>query len=257
MKMNVNRLLFHDKDYETTVAQNILTDVSLASVSKDTGTVPLSAIKDGMHVTAASYADILKNIEPKDEDSMLSILKRVPSPVPVDEIKIIEPESKEQQKKREAEAQAQPIDWIRVLWITLGAIAGLALLVFITPTFIWLYFNSTARGAKEERNKAFRSYRAVMYYLNQLGYQRTNLGPDSYARIIDKKFNTSFARFTNIYQKLKYSSLPLTESEQQLVGSFYGPFISSVRKQVAFRTRLGKFLNIYTTMSYFKQSKNE
>jgi hypothetical protein len=256
MKIDVNRLLFHDKDYETTVAQNIETDVSLASVSKDTGVVSLSAIKDGMHITAASYAEVLKNIEANGNDSMGSVLKKVPKPVPVDEIKIIEPESKEQQKKKATEAQPQPIDWISVLWITLAVIAGIALLVFLTPTFIWFYFNATARNAKEEKNKAFNSYRAVMYYLNQLGYHRTNFGPDEYAGMIDKKFNTSFGRFTKAYQKLKYSSLPLTESEQQLVQTFYAPFISSIGKQIPFKIRFAKFLNIYTTISYFNQSKN-
>jgi len=259
MKMDVNRLLFHDKDYEIPPGggtQNIETDVSLATVSKDTGTVTLSAIKDGMHVTAASYAEALKNIEPEDNDSMQSILKKVPKPVPIDEIKIIEPESKELQKKKATEAQPQPIDWISVLWVTLAAIAGVALLVFLTPTFIWFYFNATARNAKEEKSKAFNTYRAVMYYLNQLGYHRTNLGPDEYAGMIDKKFNTSFNRFTKVYQKLKYSSLALAENEQQLVQTFYKPFASSIRKQVPFKRRFGKFLNIYTTISYFNQSKN-
>jgi hypothetical protein len=259
MKMDVNRLLFHDKDFEIPPGggtQNIETDVSLATVSKDTGTVTLSAIKDGMHVTAASYAEALKNIEPEDNDSMQSILKKVPKPVPIDEIKIIEPESKELQKKKATEAQPQPIDWISVLWVTLAAIAGVALLVFLTPTFIWFYFNATARNAKEEKSKAFNTYRAVMYYLNQLGYHRTNLGPDEYAGIIDKKFNTSFNRFTKVYQKLKYSSLALAENEQQLVQTFYKPFASSIRKQVPFKRRFRKFLNIYTTISYFNQSKN-
>jgi len=95
-----------------------------------------------------------------------------------------------------------------------------------------------------------------MYYLNQLGYHRTNLGPDEYAGMIDKKFNTSFNRFTKVYQKLKYSSLALAENEQQLVQTFYKPFASSIRKQVPFKRRFGKFLNIYTTISYFNQSKN-
>jgi hypothetical protein len=74
--------------------------------------------------------------------------------------------------------------------------------------------------------------------------------------MIDKKFNTSFNRFTKVYQKLKYSSLALAENEQQLVQTFYKPFASSIRKQVPFKRRFGKFLNIYTTISYFNQSKN-
>jgi len=209
-----------------------------------------------MHVTAASFAEALKNIEPGDNDSMLSILKKVPKPVPVDEIKIIEPESKEQQKKKENIAQQQPIDWIRILWIALAIIAGGTLLVFMTPWFIWQYFNATARNAKDTKSKAFNSYRASMYYLNQLGYSRTNYGPNEYATKIDHSFNTGFNRFTNVYQKLKYSSLALTENEQQGVQTFYRPFIKDVRKQVPFKTRFSKFLNIYKTISYFKQSKN-
>jgi len=256
MKMDVKRLLFHDEDYETNIAQNIELDVSLATVSKDTGTVPLSVIKKGMHVTAASFAEALKNIEPGGNDSMLSILKKVPTPVPVDEIKIIEPKSKEQQKKKENLVQQQPIDWIRILWITLGIIAGGTLLVFMTPWFIWQYFNTTARNAKHTKEKAFNSYRASMYYLNQLGYSRTDYGPNEYATKIDHLFNTNFNRFTNVYQKLKYSSLALTENEQQGVQTFYRPFIKDVRKQVPFKTRFSKFLNIYNTISYFKQSKN-
>jgi protein-glutamine gamma-glutamyltransferase len=249
-------LLFHDKDYETEVSKNIELDVSLATVSKDTGTVPLSAVKKGMHVTAASFAEALKNIEANDNDSMLSILKKVPNPVPVDEIKIIEPEVKEQQKKKENIAQQQPIDWIKVLWIALAVIAGSTLFVFITPWFIWQYFNSTARNAKDTKNKAFNSYRASTYYLNQLGYSRTNYGPNEYATKIDRSFNTGFNRFTSIYQKLKYSSVALTQQEQQIVQTFYNPFISAVRKHVLFKTRVGKFLNIYNTIAYFKKDKN-
>jgi len=256
MKMDVNRLLFHDKDYETQVSKNIELDVSLATVSKDTGTVPLSAVKQGMHVTAASFAEALKNIQADESDSMLSILKKVPNPVPVDEIKIIEPETKEQQKKKENIAQQQPVDWIKVLWITLGVIAGGALLVFLTPWFIWQYFNTTARKAKDTKNKAFNSYRASMYYLHQLGYSRTSYGPNQYATKIDRSFNTDFNLFTNVYQKLKYSSLTLTQHEQQVVQIFYRPFVSNVRKQIPLKTRFGKFLNIYNTIAYFKQNKN-
>ncbi|HEY6978779.1 MAG TPA: hypothetical protein VH396_20920, partial [Chitinophagaceae bacterium] len=69
-------------------------------------------------------------------------------------------------------------------------------------------------------------------------------------------FNTDFNRFTNVYQKLKYSSLALTRQEQGVVQTFYRPFVSNVRTHVPFKTRFGKFLNIYNTMAYFKQNKN-
>ena len=257
LNLDVNRLLFHDKDYETDKAQNVLLDVSLATVSRDTGTVTLSAIQKGMHITAASYAEALKNITAKDDDSLLSILNKIQKPVPVDQIKIIDPESKQQQKKNEAAQQQRPTDWIKILWIALAVIAGAALLVFLTPWFIWQYFNAIARNAKDKEQKAFNGYRAAMYYLNQLGYSRSNYSPYEFAVKIDNSFSTQFVKFSNVYQKLKYSSIPLTEKENESVETFYRPFIKTVRKNVPLKTRISKFLNIYNTISYFTQSKNK
>jgi hypothetical protein len=187
---------------------------------------------------------------------MLSVLAKVPSPVPVDQVKIIEPESKQQQKEKENAQEQQPIDWIKVLWLALLVIGAAVLLALAMPWIIWQYYNTTARNAKDVKSKAFNSYRATMYYLNQLGYSRTNTGPYEFASSIDRKFNTGFASFSNVYQKLKYSSLPLAAKEEENVQSFYKPFIQSVRKQVRFKTRFSRFLNIYNTIAYFTQSKN-
>lgn len=256
MRMNVNRLLFHDKDFETTVATNIETDISLATVSRDTGAVSLGAIRDGMHVTAASYAEDLKNIIPAAADSMASVLKRLPAPIPVDEIKIIEPENKAKQSQQQKESSLHAIDWVKVLWIALGFIGALALLVFLAPSLIWLYFDTSAKSSRDQRNRAFNSYRALRYYLHMLGYHWRNLGPEDYAAGIDKKFHTGLEGFTRVYQKLKYSRVGLTPEENALMQQFYPPFIRNVKKQVPRRIRIGKFLNIYSAVSYFSKSKN-
>jgi transglutaminase-like putative cysteine protease len=257
IKLDVKRVLFHDKDYETDAAKNIELDVSIASISRDTGTVALRVVKEGMHITAASYAESLKDLKANDDDSMYAVLAIVPAPVPIDQIKIIDPESKQHQKEKENAQQEQPTDWIKVLWLSLAVIAGAVLLILLTPWFIWQYFNATARNAKDTKSKAFNSHRAVMYYMNQLGYNRANTGPYEYATSIDKKFDTRFASFSNVYQKLKYSSLPLTTKETENVQTFYSPFIQSIRNQVPFKIRLSKFMNIYNTIAYFTQSKNK
>lgn len=256
MKADVNRVLFHDKDYESSKTENVEMDVSIATVSRDTGSVPLSAIKKGMHVTAASFAESLKDIKTSEGDSMLAVLKKLPAPVPVDQIKIIDPEAAAKQKKALEEAAKQPVDWIRILWIALIVVAATALLVFLTPWIIWQYYNAKARNTHDVKSKAFSSHRAAMYYLNQTGYARTNTGPYDYARNIDTLFKTNFAAFSNVYQKLKYSSQPLTDREKVIVLEFYKPFIRSVRSNIAFKTRFSKFLNIYTTLNWFTQSKN-
>ncbi len=255
VRMNVSNLLYHDKNYSTDSAKELMIDASLATVSTDTGTVRLSAVKKGMHITAASYAEVLKNLNATAEDNMVSIFKKIPKPVPVDEIKIIEKdEVKKQQKKNENEL-SEPIDWLQTLWITLIAIAALVLIVFASPWIIWQVLNTRAKNTSDAKRAAFNKYRAVMYYLNQLGYARDDKGPQQYALFIDNKFGTQLNNFSNIYQKLKYSSASLTEREQLMVNEFYKPFIQQIRKQVSFKTRFSRFLNIYNTIHYFNQPK--
>jgi len=255
MKMDTKKILFHDKDYGAATDQQIVTDVSLATVSVDTGAVSLGHVKKGMHVTAASYAEVLKSLNANDNDSLSSILRKMPKVIPIDEIKIIEPEATEKQKKKEAEAEAKPIDWLNVLWTVLIVIGAIVLMVFASPWLIMRWFAAAAKSRKDDKEKAFATYRAVMFYLNQLGYYRTNMGPQEYARMIDAKFGTRFERFSNIYQKLKYSDAPLTDKERQAVQEFYKPFKAQVRGQVKFGTRVSRFLNIYNTIQFFTQPK--
>ena len=139
------------------------------------------------------------------------------------------------------------------LFAILLLILAFIVLLFLSPWIIWQFYN--ARAKKQNASKAYNSYRAALYYLNQLGYKRDNLGPQEYALIIDKKFETTFGTFSNVYQKLKYSSILLTKSEEDIVASFYKPFRVQMHKQVAFKTRFSKFLNIYNTIHYFTQPK--
>jgi len=255
MEMDATKIIFHDKDYDSKTTQHIKTDVSLATVSSDTGAVPLSYIKKGMHVTAASYSESLKNLTATDNDSMRSVLAKLPKVLPIDEIKVIEPESQAQKKKNAEQKEGKPVDWLAVLWTVLIVIGSVIILLFASPWLIMQYLASAARGNKADKKKASDTYTAAMFYLNQLGYFRTNLGPQQYARMIDNKFATDFEKFSNVYQKLKYSNASLTESEKQLVNQFYTPFLRQVRGQVPFKTRLSRFLNIYNTIHFFTQPK--
>ncbi len=54
----VKDLLFHDKTYSMAEPVSVTVDASRATVSADTAPVPLSAVKKGMHITAASYAEV-------------------------------------------------------------------------------------------------------------------------------------------------------------------------------------------------------
>jgi hypothetical protein len=256
MDLQVEKILYHDKEMNPDASKRVTLnmDVSIATVTRDSGVVRLSDIKQGMEVVAVSYAEAIKNVPPTPEDNFNSIIAKLPKPVPIDEVKIMEPEKKDDAAKTQAK-EDKPLSWLQILWISLTVIIGFIALLFAMPSLIWAYLNSKAKGKDEARRKAYHVNRAVMYYLNQLGYSRTNKGPFDYAREVDAKFGTKLQSFTNVYQKLKYSTQPLIETEKSLVNSFYQPFISSVKKQVPAKTRRSKFLDIFNTIHFFTQPK--
>jgi len=253
MKIKVNKLLYHDIDYDTEIAKEMDVDVSLASFTSDTGEITLRSIAKGMHATAVSHAEVLKNILPEKTDDLSSILEKLPKPVPVDEIKITLKEEIKKQKEKQKEKKKVVVDWIKLAKIILMTISGLVILLFLSPFLIWLYFNAFAGWDDEE--KAYHRYRASLYYLNQLGIDVGNMGPYQYAANIDEKFGSRLAAFSNVYQKVKYSSQKLTEDEQKIVDTFYPELIRKVRSKIPLKTRVSKFLNIYNTIHYFSQPK--
>ncbi len=271
IKMMVEKLLYHDKDYDTKMVKEMTIDVSMATITADTGAVKLSAIQKGNHITAVSYAEALKNNVATAKDSLGSIITKLPLPVPIDEIKVMSKEELKKLKKKTKEQASEPVDWIKIGWIILLIISACVILLFLSPWITWQYLNAKAKRMNEQ--KAYNSYRASLYYLNQLGYSRDSKGPQEYSYLIDAKFNTpvrvlssdkgndknlhyvSFYSFSNLYQKVKYGSLPLTETEQKMVNEFYKPFIKQVRSKTKLKTRFSKFLNIYNTIHYFTQPK--
>jgi protein-glutamine gamma-glutamyltransferase len=251
--MEINKLLYHDKDYETKMPQKLFIDVSIATISADTGSVALSSLKPGMHITAVSYSESLKDINAEANDSLASILNKLPVPTPVDEVKLLmKDQLKEQQKKKEEKAK-EPIDWARTIITLLLILAALLVLVFLSPWFIWQFFNTRAKGKGSD--KAYCSYSASLYYLNQLGFPRSLNGPQEFALNIDRHFGTNFNQFNNAYQKAKYSRLPLSADEKKVLHESYIAFIKKIKSQVPLKTRISRFLNIYNTIHFFQQPK--
>ncbi len=255
VKMKVSKMLYHDQNYPTDQPADLVLDVSIASITKDTGAARLSDVKTGTNIVAVSYAEVLKNLAPTEIDSFGSIVKKLPKPVPIDEIKIMETEQEKKEKKELAAKQSKSVNWVNILWITLAVIGGFMILLFSLPWLTWQYLHAKAKSNNSVRQKAYNIYNASMYYLNQLGMPRDFKSPQQFAQDTDSRFNSSFNAFTNVYQKLKYSSIPLSENEQTLVKNFYPGFISQVRKQIPDKTRFSRFLNIYNTLHYFTKPK--
>ncbi|MES2132300.1 MAG: transglutaminase-like domain-containing protein [Bacteroidota bacterium] len=249
-------ILYHDSEFVSKTKLDILTDVSLANISLDTTEVKLSALAKGMHVTAVSHAEVLKNIYVKPQDSLMSVISRLSKPIPIDELKIIPKEEKNKQKDDDAKKANEPINWLRVLYTVLFSLLGIFIVVMLSPLFIWLWLNAKAkRHYTQLSEKGYHINRALLYYLNQMGYVYQQAGPGEFARQIDKQFGTNLKAFNASYQKIKYSKMAATENDSSLMNTFYAPFISTVKKNVPAKTRLKHFLNIYNTLHYFSKPK--
>jgi len=253
--MKVKKLMFKDENFTTDAPKDLYMDVSMATITRDTGTVQIGDIKAGTNITAVSFAEAYKKINATDTDSLASIINKSPKPAPIDEVKIMETEEQKQARQKKQEADAKPFDWVKAGWITLVVLGGFVLLLFSLPWLIWLALNMRARSGNTDKQKAFNGFNAASYYLNQLGYTRHDQSPSAFAMQVDEKFETSFSGFNNVYQKMKYSTTPLTPREHEIVAGFYPTFIQQVRKRTPLKTRFSKFLNIYNTLHYFTKPK--
>ena len=253
--MKVKKMLYHDENIAAPEAKDLLMDVSIAAVTRDTGTGKLSDIKAGTNIVAVSYAEGLKNIMANETDNLASLIVKLPKPTPVDEIKIMETDEQKKERQKHQVTAAKPVDWAKVLWISLAVIGGFIVLLFSLPWLVWQSLNSKAKSNTNPRVKAYNIYTASMYYLNQLGIARQNESPQQFAQSADKRFGSNFHSFTNIYQKIKYSTTPLTTNEETLVQHFYTPFKQQVRNNIPFKKRFSSFLNIYQTLNFFTKTK--
>ena len=251
--MKVSKMLYHDEKVPVKEAE-LYMDVSIATITRDTGTVRLSDVKPGNNIVAVSYAGAFKNNILNETDDIASLIKKFPKPAPIDEVKIMESATQQDRLDNVTKAEV-PFNWARVLWISLITLFLLTLLTLLTPWFIWLYLNLKAKSATNTSTKAYHVYVASLYFLNQLGLPRSNKSPQQYAEEIDRQFSANFERFINTYQKVKYSSTPLSASETALVQQFYTPFIQQIKKQMPLKIRAGRFLNIYATIHFFTKTK--
>jgi len=252
--MSVSQMIYHDKTFDLKEPLILDMDVSLATVSKDTGQVPLSELQKGNEITALSFSEQFKNIELKDSTNYEEIFEKIPKPAPIDEIKIIDSTKEKQQAIKEI--KKQPVSLTKIVWIGISILALFILLIFSFPWLIFKLFNYKAKHTKTIPQKAYWSYNAATYYCNQLGYSRDEMSPTQFAKDkIDAQFKTNFTSFMQVYLKSKYSKEVLTSSEENIVQNFYLPFYKTVKDKIPFKERLSKFLNFYRTINFFSKPK--
>ncbi len=255
-QMEVEKVIYHDKVFEVPEPFKMDMDLSIATITRDSGTVAWSDVKPGMEITALSFSEQFKTIPPAEGDKIEQVKTKIPKPAPIDEIRILDPE-KEKEKKKEAKKDTEPFNLWNIVWITLGVIGAAILVIFSLPAIIYAFYRSRAKSSTTANKKAYWSYTSAMYLMNQLGYSRESLTPLQFAQQkVDSSFGTELSNFTQVYLKTKYSSLPLLPYEEKTIQLFFPAFEKRIKEKIPFKQRFSKFLNFYRTLSFFTKPKN-
>lgn len=250
------KILYHDTEFVAKNKSLLLTDAAIATISNDTGEVRLGALKKNMHVTCISHAEALKEIYIAEKDSFSSIIKKLPIPIPIDEVKIINDEKKKKEEEKKKAKEENDINWLKVLKIVLITLSSLALIALFVPRFIWIYLHSKAKNKHAYANDSvYNINKAILYYLNQHKFPTKNLSPAEFAYMIDSKFGTELSKFSVLYQKHKYNKIAVNKEEIEQMKNFYNPFITKIKSRISLKQRIKNFFNFSNTLNFYSKSK--
>ncbi len=258
MVMKVRHMVFHDKDYKLSQPVAVTLDMKIATIQRDSIAVPLASVRPGEEATAVSYAEAMKKMTAANNESGSSIIKRFPSPTPIDEVYLKRKDVEQPKEKKQEIKGERKLPVKTILWTAVGIVAGTLLLFLLLPNLVMWYYRLRHKNAGTTRAKAYWAYRAASYYLHQCGIFRGELTPMQYARqVIEPQFGTTFTKFMNIYLKQKYAQQALTASESEQVPEFLTPFIKHLKEQIGFGTRVKGFLNPVRTISFFVMPEDD
>ncbi len=243
-EININKIIINQKDFTDSTYYTISADISLANIITDTAVVDINALKPDMHITAVSFQpDLGKSASAGDK--IEEILAELPQLIPIDEIKIIEKEEAEKPLPMQKTAVNEELNWLKILTLLLFTLVAIVVLLAAMPFLIFLYYLLNVKKSVHKQN------RAILYYLNQMGYYRYKTSPLIFAENIDEIFGTEFAKFTAIYQKWKYSNGNLNNDEKNFIAQHFDSFMQNVREKIPLKKRINNFLNVYVTLHFF------
>ena len=245
--IKLDHFIIQEKTFNTDPKVEIKTDASQAKITIDTGSVDFSKLATGMHVTAASSAQSLKELKAIEGTRANDLLQQLPIPVPVDEIKIVLPDSEKKKDLLNQESATHTSVWANIVMLLLGILVLIIVLFYAMPWIIFTYFKSKAKKS------IFYNYRASTFYLYQLGYSRHGESPAVFAEKIDQTFGSDYAKFSQLYQKYKYSKQELTPEEENFGKTFLPTFIQKIKQKIPLKNRLIKFLQPFNFLNFFSQ----
>lgn len=252
LSLRTSALVFHDKELKSGQSAEALLDVSIANLQKDSVHISLNEVKPGDSATVVSYAEALKRLpDAESSETALVLLKRLPSPLPVDDVYLRRAGGQQPEQVSAPPAAPKPLDWRHLLMHCLWALAGLLLLFVLSPAILFACLQIRARYSKGAE-KAYRSYTALGFYLHQLGRFREQQTPLQYAaQKIDPEFDIRFESFMRIYLRLKYANASLSPDETMMLEQYLPGALKRIRAKVPVGKRLAAFLRPLRAFAYF------
>jgi transglutaminase-like putative cysteine protease len=257
IRLNMDKLVYFDREYAPESPYEIKLDVSLAAFLKDSLRIQLRDIKSGDRGLAISFTHTDDVVEPKNL-TLDAVLKNLPSPVPVDEFRLEVKKEKEKPVNYPNTDTDCKKDCSLLIVIALFATIILVILTaaFSIPYIIFRIYARRAKRISDPKKEAYYPYRAAMFLMYQMGYFRNELTPLQYAgQVIDKNLGTSFEAFTATYLKVKYANQELTNEDSQRILTFFAPFEQAIKSKIGFKKRLLHFMNIYNTLEFFTKPR--
>ncbi|MDA3614766.1 transglutaminase-like domain-containing protein [Polluticaenibacter yanchengensis] len=258
--MSVKEFLYWDKRYKLSSPEMMTMDISIARVYSDTGNIPLHLLKPNDEVVAVSYSEVFKNIVANPTDSGKSILKKFPSPAPIDELKVMPKDSLTKDKK-EPVGKTKPTNWTNVFWTVTGLLLAALLFLLFLPRLIFAYYHYKATSKQlaaqgKWKELAFNRYIAINYYLNQMGYHRANTTALQFAQQkVDKQFGTNYALFLNTFLKSKYSEQPLNNWDEKQIEAVYPEVKDKIKAGIPTKKRFVSWMNIYRLIGFYTKPR--
>lgn len=251
--LRVRHLIFKDEEYSVDTANTTLQlDMKIAAVYRDSVTVPLSNIVTGDAGTAVSYATAIKNISQRANETGNQLLKRLPSPTPIDEIYLKRDDTKPEETKPTTTPEEKHLSIVKTLILIASILLGVLLVVLLLPYLVYKYYKIKHNNSKAYDQKAYWAYKCVTYYLHMIGINRGDKTPMQYAQqTVAPLLGASFTSFMNVYLKQKYAQQGLTSQEKRIVDGFVTPFVKQARSKTKTVERMKGFLNPFRMTAYF------
>lgn len=254
VQLRTGQILFHDKQY--TVKQGgaeVLLDVSIANIQRDSVNISITQVKPGDSATAVSYAEALKKLpDGQAGEAAESILARIPTPLPTDDVYLKKTPQQVKEELLQQQKAEHPFSYRKLLLNTAAALLLAICLFFAIPSLILMYYRLRSRNAATPEQKAYWQYRGLGFYLHQLGFYRGEQTPLRYAaETIDARFGTPFTRFMNVCLKTKYTDRKLSAADAGILAASEQQIIQQLRTQIPAGKRFNAFLRPLRSFTYF------